>query len=249
MAHDKLFGGNDRVFSDHRHTVTAKDGSSDLVRKKSERLRFMIELYDMVDGFDAQPVETVEIAAKLGLDTSNPEDLLEVLKIIRYLHGEELLIASGPSGKAPRLNLTHKGVREVEESRGSPTLSTEHFPPLDEIGAVLGDHSSGQNGTAGAGDLVVLAESDRLEVLRMARSLQEWADRLSLEKEQRAAYDADIRTIEAQLDSPHPKTALIKVALESITSTAKEANAGSGFVDSIVSLGIASAIDRLVARL
>ncbi len=237
------------MFSDHRHTGTAKDGSSDLARKKSERLRFMIELYDMVDGFDAQPVEAAEIAAKLGLDISNPEDLLEVLKMIRYLYGEELLIASGPLGKATRLNLTHKGVREVEESRGNPMLSTEHFPPLDEIAMVLGEYSSGQNGTASAGDLVVLADSDRLEVLRMARSLQEWADRLSLEKEQRAAYDADIRTIEAQLDSPHPKTALIKMALESIKRTAKEANAGSEFVDGIVSSGIASTIDRLVARL
>lgn len=239
------------MFSDQRHTVSMKANPSDLERKRSQRLRLMIELYDMVDGFDAQPVETSQIGARLGLDTSKPEDLLDVLKIVHYLRGEGLLIASGPAGEAVRLTLTHKGVCEVEESRSRPALPTEHFPPLDTIGAVLSDRrpSSDQSGTARADWLKTLAESDRLEVLRMAQSLQEWADRLALDKEQRAEYSADIRTIEAQLDSPHPKTGLIRVALESIKSTAEKADSSPGSVGSIVSLGIATTIDRFVVRL
>lgn len=237
------------MFSDYRNTVSAKAHSSDLERKKAQRLRFIIELYDMVDGFDAQPVETTQIAARLGLDTSKPENLLDVLKIIHYLHGEELLIASGPSGEATRLTLTHKGVCEVEESRSKPALGTKHFPPLDSIGLTFADRpSSDQNGTATADELTALAESDRLEVLRITQSLQEWVDRLDLDEEQRTEYGADIRTIEAQLDSPHPKTDLIKVALESIKRNAEEANGSPGSVGSIISLGIASTIDRFVAR-
>lgn len=238
------------MFGDHRRSVSTKGNPSDLERKRSQRLRLMIELYDMVDGFDAQPVETARIAARLGLDTSKPEDLLDVLKIIHYLHGEQLLIASGPSGEATRLTLTHKGVREVEAARSRPALPTEHFPPLDEIEATLADRPpSDQDGTAKVGELTALAESDRLEVLRMARSLQDWADRLALGEEQRAEYDADIRTIEAQLDSPRPKTELIKVALESIKSVAEKASNSPGSVGNIVSSGIASTIEGFVARL
>ncbi len=237
------------MFGDHRRSVSTKANPSDLERKRSQRLRLMIELYDMVDGFDAQPVETAQIAARLGLDASKPEDLLDVLKIVHYLHGEQLLIASGPSGEATRLALTHKGVREVEESMSRPALPTEHFPPLDEIEATPAvNPPSNQNGTAKVAELTALAESDRLEVLRMARSLQEWADRLALGEEQRAEYEADIRTIEAQLDSPRPKTQLIKVALESIKSVAEHASDSPGSVGNIVSAGIASTIEEFVAR-
>ena len=238
------------MFNDQGHTVSKKPTPGDLARKKSQRLRLMTELYDMVDGFDAQPVETTQIAARLGLDISKPEDLLEVLKIVHYLHGEGLLIASGPSSEeATRLTLTHKGVCEVEESRSRPALPTEHFPPFDEIGATLGERPSPiHNGKRNADGLTALAESDRLEVLRMTRSLLEWADRLALDEEQRAEYSADIRTIEAQLDSPHPKIELIRLALASIKHIAENANSSPGSVESIVSSGIASTIDRFVAR-
>jgi len=237
------------VFSDQGYTVSKKTTLSDLERKKAQRLRLMTELYDMVDGFDAQPVEMAQLAVRLELDTSDPEDLLDVLKIVHYLRGEGLLIASGPSGETMRLTLTHKGVCEVEESRSRPALPTEHFPPLDTIEAMLSERASSKNnGTAKAGRLTALAESDRLEVLRITRSLQEWTSQLALDEEQRAEYSADIRTIEAQLDSPHPKKVLIRVALESIKCIAEKANGIPGSVGSIVSSGIASTIDRFVAR-
>jgi hypothetical protein len=238
------------VFSDQKHTVSKKATPSDLERKKSQRLRLMTELYDMVDGFDAQPVEMTQVAVSLGFDTSEPEDLLDVLKIVHYLRGEGLLIATGPSGETMRLTLTHKGVCEVEESRSKPALPTEHFPPLDTIEVMFSERlSSGHNGTAKAGRLTALAESDRLEVLRITRSLQEWTSQLALDEENRAEYCADIRTIEAQLDSPHPKKELIRVALESIKCIAEKANRSPGSVGSIVSSGIASTIDRFVARI
>lgn len=215
-----------------------------LERKKAQRLRLMIELYNMVEGFDAQPAETVQLAARLGFDTSRPEDLLEVLKIVHYLHGEGLLISSGPTGEATHLTLTHKGVREVEEAGSKPDLPTEHFCPLSSIEL---SKSSTSELDGAAGTLTVLAEPDRLEVLRMLRSLQEWADQLSLNEDQRSEYDADIRTIEAQLDSPHPKMQLIEVALESIKITAEKANSSLGSTGGIVSSGIASTIERFLA--
>ena len=240
------------MYSDHSRGAKTNTDPSDLESKKLQRLRFMIELYDMVDGCDAEPVETTQIAARLGLDTSKPEDLLEVLTTVHYLHGEGLLVASGPSGGATRLMLTHKGVCEVEESKSSPMLPTEHFPSLEVVRSTLEERPlPDQNGTSranGANGLTALAETDRLEVLRIARSLQEWVDRLALNEEQRAEYCADIRTIEAQLDSPRPKTELIRLALESIRGTAEKADGTPGSMDSIVSSGIVSTIDRFVIR-
>jgi len=243
------FGGRSIVFGNKDQTSISATGPGNLERKKSQRLRFMLELYDMVDGFDAQPVETPQLAARLGLDTNKPDDLLEVLKIVHYLQGEQLLTASGSSGDAMRLTLTHKGVREVEEARSRPDQPTEHFWALDTLTPkVAGGSNSDQNGAAAVRTLAVLEEHDRLEVLRMAQSLREWADRLALDEEQRAEYDADIRTIEAQLDSPHPKTALIGVALESIKYAAGKANSSPGSTGGIVSSGIASTIDQFVTR-
>jgi len=245
----KWFGGRSRMLGNTSQTASSTADPGNLQRKKRQRLRFMIELYDMVDGFDAQPVEMTQLAARLGLDTSKPADLLDVLKIVHYLQGEELLTASGSSGDAMRLTLTHKGVREVEEARGRPDRPTEHFWALETVTPeVAGGSNSDENGAPAVKTLAVLEESSRLEVLRMAQSLREWADRLALDEEQRAEYDADIRTIEAQLDSPHPKTALIEVALQSIKSTASEATSSPGSLGSIVSSGITSTIDQFVAR-
>lgn len=224
------------MFGHTKHTTNSRIDSANLERKKTQRLRFMIELYDMVDGFDAQAVETTRLAARLGFNTTRPQDLLEVLKVVHYLQGEGLLVASGPTSEATNLTLTHKGVREVEEARSEPDRPTEHFSPLSTIRSRLPEDSPSEPDDAAARTLSVLAEPNRLEVLRVTQSLQEWTDQLSLDEEQRAEYGADIRTIEAQLDSPRPKTRLIGIALQSIRSTAEKANGTPGSAGSIISL-------------
>jgi ABC-type ATPase with predicted acetyltransferase domain len=105
-----------------------------------------------------------------------------------------------------------------------------------------------QDGSAGANSLAVLSEQERLEVVRLVKSLRDWTDQLSLNDVQKAEYEADISTIEAQMDSSRPKTNLIEAILGSIKHTVEEAQHPSGSVADIVSAGIVSTIDRFVAR-
>lgn len=228
----------------------SKVGRSELEAKKARRLRFMVVLYDMVDGFDAQPVETAHVATKLGLDVSRPPDRLEILKQIRYLEGEGLLTASGSSVDARSVTITHKGVREVEEAKSNLDQPTEHFPPLNSayVNATTASPSLPEDPTASQA-LALLSEQNRLEVVRITQSLRDWAGQLGLDYEQRAEFDADIRTIESQLESPRPKAPLIQLALKSIESTVRKAPSALGTTTGIISSGILSTIESFMDKL
>ncbi len=99
--------------------------------KKAQRLRFMNELYDAVDGITGRPVDTRQLADKLGLNVTKKEDLDKIWSIADYLEGEGLIKTTG--AMASGVVLKHKGVVEVERSRSEPSKPTEHFPPANNI--------------------------------------------------------------------------------------------------------------------
>lgn len=228
------------------HSAWTRLGS--LEDKKARRLRFLIELYDMVDGYDAQPVEVAAVASRLGLDATRPTDHLEVSKRVRYLLGEGLVAVHGDASGTRTITLTHKGVREAEQAMERPDLPTEHFPPLRTVTPET-RNASLDVGNGATEELGTLAEPDRLEVLRLIQALKGWVDQLSLVDEQKAEFAADIRTIEAQLDSPNPKVKLILIALTSIRRTAAGGPSGATSASGIVASGIVSIVDRLLADL
>lgn len=231
-------------------TSNGKLATSDLEKKRARRLEFMIELYDAVDGFDAQPVETAQVAARLGLQMSSADDRLEILKRVRFLQGEGLIAVSGSPGDAKWVTITHQGVREVEEARSRPDQPTEHFPPVSSLAAAtVADPLSSQDGTGEAPTPAIMSEQNRLEVLRVVQSLEEWADQLPIDRELRSEFDADLQTIQAQLESPRPKVRLIELALESIKNIIKGTPSGLGTTAGIISSGVSSTIDALVGKL
>jgi hypothetical protein len=95
----RIVQGVIQVFGDEKSTSDGRFVASDLEKRRASRLEFMAGLYDVVDGFDAQPVETRRVAAALGLDMSNPDDELEIRKRVRFALGP--LICAGSAGCAP----------------------------------------------------------------------------------------------------------------------------------------------------
>lgn len=210
----------------------------------------MLVLYDAVDGFDAQSVELTRIAAGLDLKMSDPLNKIEVLKRVRYLQGEGLISFSGPPADPRSIAITHQGVREVEQARSNPDRPTEHFPPIDSLNLDLASPiRPSLAGSSSSKSLVSLSEQDRLEVVRITQSLRTWAEQLGLEKEQNSELEADIRTIEAQLESPFPKVGLIEHAMESIKRTVSKAPRALGTPSAIVSAGILSTIESYETKL
>lgn len=231
------------IFETARNSGNGKFGRGGLEAKKAGRLQFMLVLYDAVDGFDAQFVELTRIATSLGLRTSDPLEKVEVLKRVRYLQGEGLISVSGPPADPGSIAITHQGVREVEQARSNPERPTEHFPAIDslELDPVSPARPSPADPSSSE-SLGSLSEQDRLEVVRITQSLRTWADQLGLEEQQRAELEADVKTIEAQLESPVPKVRLIECSMESIKGTVSKAPRALGTPSAIVSAGILSTI-------
>jgi hypothetical protein len=210
----------------------------------------MVELYHAVDGLDAQPVEIAQVASRLGLKMSNPDDRLEVRKRVSYLQGEGLLKASGTTDDIKSITLTHRGVREVEDAISEPDKPTEHFPPLDSVRAsAASDSPTRRPDSEAARALTVITENNRLEVVRMIQALKSWPDQLDLDEEQRSEIEADIQTIEAQLGSPRPKAQLLEISLQSIKRTIEEASSVPGTPAGIISAGISRTITDFIEKL
>lgn len=223
---------------------------SSLEKKREGRLRFMVELYEIVDGFDAQAVETAQVATRLGLEISNPDDRLEVKKRVRYLQGEGLINVSEAIRDTESINLTHKGVREVEDAMSKRDEPTEHFPAFSSVYANIVDNSSKQQGgSEDAQALTTITENNRLEVVRIIQSLKTWTSQLALDDDQRSEVEADIQTVETQLGSPRPKVRLIELSLQSVKRTIEEASSTPGTPTSIIASGISSTITDLIKKL
>ncbi len=213
-------------------------------KKRAQRLRFMNELYDIVDGADFQPVTTNEVAQKLGLDTlPRPGDREEVLKIARYLEGEGLIKLSGAGGNV--VTLTHRGVCEVEEARGEPDEPTEHFAPISVVYAGTITNSPIQQGSPGATQsLTVVNQSGLQELETFLQSLKQSVDQLELDEDQRAELEADIQTVEAQIASPKPKQEVVRPGLESIRRILE--GSASAAVASPLTATVAAIINNVV---
>jgi hypothetical protein len=86
-----------------------------IVAKQTKRYRTLLEMYEITDGNAGKDVHPSTLRERLGLS----ED--ELHRVFDYLDAEGL-IKRGAS-----LQISHKGIIEIEDSIQNPNRRTEHF--------------------------------------------------------------------------------------------------------------------------
>jgi hypothetical protein len=94
---------------------------TDLNQIKKYRFLYLSELYKKSKGSPSSLVYVDDIENELGFDHNLASNIIE------YLVNEKLIAWFG---KSSSLNITHKGIKEVEQAYENPNQSTEHFAPI-----------------------------------------------------------------------------------------------------------------------
>jgi hypothetical protein len=189
---------------------------------RAQRFAYLRAVYDETDGTADRMVQMNEIGGTLGLD----DELTD--KIVNYLIGENLLEWAALGGL---IELTHWGLKEVEEVLSAPQQPTEHFLPLVVAENVLqiGSMTNSQVQQRTSGSIQTLTSVDVDGLGALLTELRARIAELDLREEERAEVEADLTTIDAQLGSPQPKAAILRESLASVRSIVEGA-VGGGLV-------------------
>src|SRR4051812_26854334 len=98
--------------------------------RKALRLRVMRAIYDAASGSEYNFVDGWQLLGELGVED---QDMADACK---YLEGEYLIKIHHTLGgrlTPHHVQITHYGIKEIEQSLEDPESSTEHFPPLVSV--------------------------------------------------------------------------------------------------------------------
>jgi hypothetical protein len=187
---------------------------TDIEKKQADRLLVMKAIYEASGGSEHSSVSGRDLLNDLGLSDE------ELANACKYLEGEHLIKSTRTmwGHLTPYIvDITHRGIKEMEQSLQAPTKPTEHFPPYVSIVHVEGDviGSPIQSGSPGASQ-EVSSEVNLGEVRDFLRKLEEDAPSLNLPDPESRELTAEIATLKAQVDSPRPKRQIIRESLRSI---------------------------------
>lgn len=175
-------------------------------KKKEDRFKFLHKIYEVSNGRMNIMVNGEFIGKELGFDRGYSAD------IYYYLNEEGL---TEPMGAGIRLTLTHFGVREIEEALTSPNKQTEHFPPVFNILQI--ENMSGgaiQQGTNNS--TISIVSNDTIKnINNYVETLEDFINNQVKTTDLKNELKADIETIKQQLQSPKPKSSIIKATLVS----------------------------------
>lgn len=193
-----------------------------LEKKKRRRLEFMERLYEVTEGRTLIVVSIDQLATELGWPDT------EASAVVEYLNAEGLL----EHEMGNQASITHAGVVEVEEALEHPSRPTEHFPAINLVmvqGSVVGSQiQAGTIGSEQQQDVQLLAE--REVVSQFLDELRAVLASAAVNDEDRAAANADIASVKAQLASPRPNAAVIREGLRSLRSVAENLVASGAFL-------------------
>lgn len=189
---------------------------------RRRRLEFVTRLYEETEGRTLNVVSVDEMAAELGWSDA------EASAVVEYLDAEGLI----EHQMGNQASITHNGIVEVEEALENPTRPTEHFPAVNLVlvqGSVVG--SQIQAGAAGSEQYQeVRLLQEREGITQFLTEFRNVLATATLGDEDRAAANADIASVEAQLASPHPNEAMVREGLRSLRSVAENLVASGAFM-------------------
>jgi len=148
---------------------------------------FLLELYRESGGDAERQLSMYEIGERLGLERSATS------KLVENLIGWELV--------------------EIRTLSGGVGITAGAVDELEALG--LGEEKPG-SAPPRLGDAPVPEERARAALVELIAELKQQTGNLQLSYEALSEWMADLKTIDAQLESPRPKTAILRACLESL---------------------------------
>jgi len=180
---------------------------TDLSQKKKNRFLFIKTMYEESDANTSAVFEMDELGAGLSFDFD------ETAKIVDYLINEGLIEYFGLGGT---IQLTHQGLKEVEEALENPSEPTSHFLPINIISIESMTNSSIQQGTTGSTILQTIELTDVKQLNEIVEQLKAIASNPDIDTDHSKELISEIQTLESQARSPRPKKVIIRESLKTV---------------------------------
>lgn len=152
--------------------------------------QFLLQLYQQTNGDPTVQASMYDLGEELGLDRDASSRVAEQLIALQLV--EIVTLAGG-------IAISTDGLKEIQASFGAQTVAGETVTQLGSEPVL--DHTRSQ------------------AVVQVADQIKAQAGNMGLEFEKLAELMADLKSIDAQLDSPRPKTAIVRECLRSIKET------------------------------
>jgi len=188
-----------------------------LEEKKRLRLLFMNTVYEKTRGDRFTFTNLAEIAPALSLNTE------EAGRIGEYLVGEGLIKWASFGGG---IAITHHGIKVVEEALSQPDRPTYYFPAAITVLHIGKNTGQIQVGTSGSvqNQVQEISHADQAELARFVEEVKRSKQSLGVEANAGAELDAQVATIDAQMQSRRPQKAVLKGAGEVLVEILKSAS-------------------------
>ena len=154
--------------------------------------QFLIQLFEQTKGDSAAQVSMYDIGDQLGLDRDSASAVAQ--ELIGCMLVEIRTLSGG-------IGISGDGSQMAQKLIGPATSTTVEFAELD--------------------DAPLLNSSGRQAVERIASELKQQAGSLGLDFDTLTELMADLKTIDAQLGSSRPKTAIVRACLFSLQAVLK----------------------------
>ncbi|MDG9676316.1 hypothetical protein [Micromonospora sp. DH14] len=208
----------------------------DINAKRKLRTAFMNWLFEATGGSESDDQDASEFRVPDGW-TGVPPTEQDVEDAVRYLEGEHLVKAHWTFDGPMAIQLTHAGIREMEQLLSEPSERTEHFVPLVNItnihGSVIGSQiQQGSPGATQTGHIEVNQRNNAEAFITAARKIL-GSD--SLDADTRAQAEADLAIMSRELESATPRWPILQAFGTSVRDALATA-AGTAAAAGVLSL-------------
>lgn len=159
--------------------------------------QFLIQLYEQTKGDVSIQVSMYDIGELLGMERETASTVAQELMGLQLA---EIRTLSGGIG------ISADGSQRVKD--------------------LLGPMASDDCGSAALGDAPVMTSGGQQTVGQVVSELKNQTGSLGLDFDTLGELMADLKTMQAQLDSPRPKTAIIRECLRSVLGVVKKTQSG-----------------------
>jgi hypothetical protein len=179
-----------------------------LTKKKTDRFRYLNLLYERTGGQRLKFLDMWDLGGELAIGRDDTHALVD------YLVGENLAEHRGIGGI---IGITHYGIVEVERALTEPEAPTKYFPPVINvlnIHSVVG--SQIQQGTHDSTQAQTVTTNDTEAIRALVNGFRERLSDLPFDQADRSEAEAELQTLEAQLRSSKPKSAIVRESLKTL---------------------------------